>query len=94
MKGSRGERVLGGRVLGLWGILKKGESSTPPIDLGEGGGRTRMRNKRWQVQDALGTFPIFVQDACGVVPDACGLERNMCFRGRFFEGEHAKNPKF
>ncbi len=25
MKGSRGERVLGGRVLGLWGILKRGE---------------------------------------------------------------------
>ena len=27
MKGSRGERVLGGRVLGLWGILKRGELS-------------------------------------------------------------------
>ena len=25
VKGSRGERVLGGRVLGLWGILKRGE---------------------------------------------------------------------
>ena len=26
MKGSWGERVLGGRVLGLWGIIKRGES--------------------------------------------------------------------
>ncbi len=60
------------------------KSSIPHIGLREGGGRTRMRNKRWQVQDNLGTF--FFQDACGVVPGACGLDRTMRFKGDFLKG--------
>ena len=35
-------------------------SSTLPIDLGEGGGRTNMRNKRWQVQNVFVAFPAYL----------------------------------
>ena len=69
-------------------------SSIPPIDLGERGGGGQEYAKKGSRCKMMCEFFHFFQDACGVFPDAWGLDWKMRFRGYFLEGLRLQKKGF